>query len=56
VRQKIYQNVAAFAVRLRLYQRKENKYSEMISSKQIGEPMKHIATVALMINLGVARV
>jgi hypothetical protein len=28
VRQKIYQNVAAFAVRFRLYQRKENKLSE----------------------------
>jgi hypothetical protein len=25
---KIYQNVAAFAVRFRLYQRKENKLSE----------------------------
>jgi hypothetical protein len=28
VEQKIYQNVAAFAVRFRLYQRKENKLSE----------------------------
>ena len=28
VAQKIYQNVAAFAVRFRLYQRKENKLSE----------------------------
>lgn len=28
VRQKIYHNVAAFAVRFRLYQRKENKLSE----------------------------
>jgi hypothetical protein len=29
-------NVAAFAVRFRLYQRKENKLLRMISSKRIG--------------------
>src|SRR5215831_19214511 len=53
---KYKRNVAAFAVRLRLYQREENKLSKMISSKNIGGTMKRIATVALMLIFGVAGV
>jgi hypothetical protein len=46
--------MAGFAVRLRLYQQEGNKLMEMISSKRQEKAMKNIATVALMLNLGVA--
>src|SRR6266850_8483240 len=53
---KYTRNVAAFAVRLRLYQRKETSSQNDLLQKDKETTMKHIATVALMLNLGVAGV
>src|SRR5258706_12764231 len=54
--EKIYHSVAAFAVRFRFHPRKENKSSKMISARKIQAPMKYLATLTLLFNLGVAGV
>jgi hypothetical protein len=55
VQKEIMARMAGFTARFRLYQREGEQAVRMISSKNIGgTPMKHIATVALMLNLSVA--